>query len=665
MEWLTPLTALYAALVTLPLLLFLYFLKLKRHEQIVSSTLLWQRAIRDLQVNAPFQKLRHNILLFLQLLILISILLAIAWPILAMKKGPGKRYVLLIDRSASMNTIDHDPATGNAGKLSRLDKAKEQAKTFVESMKNKAVFSLKDDSDKAMIIAFDEHAKVMCNFTSDKRQLNKAIDSIITGHGKSSLSETVIVARAFSQTPGGEADYLNQEQPAALELFSDGQINDLQGITVGTNELTYHSIGVQASQNAGITAMQALRSYENPDDIEVFASVSNYGDKPITTDLQLGINNDVKAVKSITIPALTINNDTKKEEPGKTSVNFSLSQIKSGVLEIKLLLDDSLACDNAAWAIISPPKKLSVLLVTSNNPALEAALKACPLAKFEVQTPAQFDAMDQAAASLDNPYDVIVLDNHVNDHLPKGRYIVFGQPPGNIDVNTPEMLENQVIIDWRQKHPVLNYVNLMNLFAAKCYKLDLPRDADMIAEFNKTPAMAIVQRNGSIFLLAGFDIMETNWPFEPGFVLFCYNATSYLGMQVTQEQKNDLNVGDPIIVEGLEPGIEAKVTAPDKETESIKANPSGTIRFADTSHVGPYSLSISDGQPRLYAVNLLDSQESNIKPIEKLEFSNSQTVEAQKADISRANMPLWPFLVGLALLLACLEWVVYNFKVRI
>ena len=249
--------------------------------------------------------------------------------------------------------------------------------------------------------------------------------------------------------------------------------------------------------------------------------------------------------------------------------------------------------------------------------------------------------------------------------MPKGRYIVFGQPPQNIDVNSPGQLENQVIIDWRQKHPVLNYVNLMTLFAAKCYKMDLPRDADILAEFNESPALALVERNGSIFLLVGFDIMETNWPFEPGFVLFCYNATSYLGLQVTQEQKDNLEVGDPIVVEGVEPGTEAEITMPDKETEVVRANPSGTIRFANTSRVGQYSLSISDGPARFYAVNLLNAQESNIKPLNELGFSNSETVEAQEKIISRANMPLWPFLVGFALLLACLEWVVYNYKVRI
>ncbi|MGD8500687.1 MAG: VWA domain-containing protein, partial [Phycisphaerales bacterium] len=506
MEWLTPLTALYAAAVTVPLLLLLYFLKLKRREQIVSSTLLWKRAVQDLQVNAPFQRLRRNILLLLQLLMLFAILLALAGPILSLITAPASRYVLLIDRSASMNAIDIEPT--------RLDAAKEQARVFVESLQGKTFFSLRDESDQTMVISFDSRAKVMCNFTSDKQQLIRAIEAITPSDGVSSLAEAIVVARAFAQSPGVEADYLSAEEPAQLVLFSDGQIRDLDQIVVGSGELIFHCIG-ESQQNVAITAMQARRSYEKPEEINVFATLANYGAVGITCDVQLSINNDVRAVRSVTVPPRKTEDTSDAARPGKVAVDFSLSYAEAGVLEVKQLQGsstsgsrpDCLSCDNAAWAILSPPKKLSVLLVTSGNAVLESALQACPLARLELHTPAQFDAMDHLALSVEQPYDVVVLDNHMPAGLPKCRYLVFGRPPDGIDVPVPQQLENQVIVDWRTKHPVLQYVNLMNLFAAKCHQMILPRDADVLAEFNETPALALVRRNGSVFLLAGFDVL--------------------------------------------------------------------------------------------------------------------------------------------------------------
>jgi hypothetical protein len=663
MEWLTPMIAVYAAAVSVPLLLLLYFLKLKRREQIVSSTLLWKRAVQDLQVNVPFQRIRHNILLLLQLLMLLAILVAVAGPVLSLLAGPGRRYVLLIDRSASMNATDIEPT--------RLDAAKEQAKVFVESLRSKAFFSLRGDCDQTMVIAFDNHAKVMCNFTSDKRQLNLAIEAITPSDGDSSLGEAVVVARAFAQSPGVEADFLSAEEPAQLVLFSDGQIRDLEQIVVSSDELIFHCIG-ESRENVGIIAMQARRSYEKPDEINVFATLANYGAEGITCDVQISINNDVRALRSVTVPPQKTDSSSDAVQPGKVAVNFSLSHAEAGILEVRQLQawreagsqPDSLPCDDAAWAILSPPKKLSVLLVTAGNVVLESALQSCPVAQLEVHSPVEFDAMDHSALSVEQPYDVIVLDNHLPAQLPKCRYLIFGRPPDDIDVSVLQQLENQIMVDWRPKHPVLEYVNLTNLFAAKCYKMTLPRDAEVLAEFNETPALAMVRRNGSVFLLAGFDILQTNWPFEPSFVLFCYNAANFLGMQVGRKQELNLEVGQPIIVEGLKPEISARINGPDFSGMEIKSNSSGSIRFPGTSRVGVYNLSVPAGAIRLFAINLLDTQESNIEPLREIVFAG-QPVEAQERALSRANLPLWPFLVGLALVLACLEWLIYNLKVRI
>jgi len=109
MTFLTPLYAAYAAAVLIPILIILYFLKLRRRNLEVSTTLLWKKAIQDLQANAPFQKLRRNILLILQLLALTAAILAIGQPQIRSDLGVGDRNIILIDRSASMSSIDGDP----------------------------------------------------------------------------------------------------------------------------------------------------------------------------------------------------------------------------------------------------------------------------------------------------------------------------------------------------------------------------------------------------------------------------------------------------------------------------------------------------------------------------------------------------------------------------
>src|SRR5262245_48939454 len=164
-------TALLAAAIAIPALLVLYFLKLRRREMPIASTLLWKKAIQDLQVNAPFQKLRRNLLLLLQLLLLLLLLLALSRPITFFTPGAGKNSVIIIDRSASMQAMDVD---GH----SRLDEAKRRAKAMVDTL---------DRGSHAMVIAFDDGAETIQPWTSDSIGLKRAIDEIKGTDRKSRL----------------------------------------------------------------------------------------------------------------------------------------------------------------------------------------------------------------------------------------------------------------------------------------------------------------------------------------------------------------------------------------------------------------------------------------------------------------------------------------------
>src|SRR5437867_7124046 len=107
----TPLgLAAWSALAGVPVgIIALYFLKPRRRPVQVPSTLLWRRSLEDLHVNSLFQRLRRNLLLFLQLLAIFLAMIALTGPRVRGTTGQGQRFVIAIDNSASMSATDVSP----------------------------------------------------------------------------------------------------------------------------------------------------------------------------------------------------------------------------------------------------------------------------------------------------------------------------------------------------------------------------------------------------------------------------------------------------------------------------------------------------------------------------------------------------------------------------
>src|SRR4051812_23715439 len=168
----------WAVLIGVPVaIIALYFLKLRRRPVEVPSTLLWRRSIEDLHVNSLFQRLRRNLLLFLQLLVVLLAMLALLGPQVQGLSSVGQRYVLVIDQSASMAATDVAP--------SRLERAKQEARKLVEAM---------GSNDLAMVIAFSDTARVVSNYTGNRGQLLRRIDGIAPSETSTSLREALQVA---------------------------------------------------------------------------------------------------------------------------------------------------------------------------------------------------------------------------------------------------------------------------------------------------------------------------------------------------------------------------------------------------------------------------------------------------------------------------------------
>src|SRR5215472_11379573 len=92
--------------ITLPIVVVFYLLKVRRHDEEVSSTFLWNDLIRDLAAHEPLQRLRWS----LQLIALALITFAVARPFTEQQGQKPVQAVLLVDGSASMQAQDVQPS---------------------------------------------------------------------------------------------------------------------------------------------------------------------------------------------------------------------------------------------------------------------------------------------------------------------------------------------------------------------------------------------------------------------------------------------------------------------------------------------------------------------------------------------------------------------------
>src|ERR1043166_1401923 len=96
--------------ISLPIVVVFYLLKVRRHDEEVSSTFLWNDLIRDLAAHEPLQRLKWSLLLVLQLIGLALITSPAPRPCPEQAGQKPVQAVLLVDVSASMQAQDVQPS---------------------------------------------------------------------------------------------------------------------------------------------------------------------------------------------------------------------------------------------------------------------------------------------------------------------------------------------------------------------------------------------------------------------------------------------------------------------------------------------------------------------------------------------------------------------------
>ncbi len=668
MSFLAPWLAIGVAAVVVPTLLILYFLKLRRREEPISSTLLWKRAVQDLQVNAPFQRLRRNLLLLLQLLILGLAITALARPIVETEVANEDRIVLLIDHSASMNTVEE-------GGKTRLDLAKEQAIRLVKTLNRRSsswrsflTFGAAEARTQVMVIAFAERARMVSPFTTNASDLAELIEQIEPTDGQTDMKEALELAEAYMAPPTLTTDKtpISAEVPSKLVLISDGRVANLDQQVLKSGELELIRIG-EATDNVGITALRTQRNYERPELLSVFLAVQNFGFDPITTDVSIYVDETLEAVKSVELGGQSA--DEKQalddEAGASASLSFELPLNRAAVLEARIARRDALDVDNRAYVAVPPPKRLRVLVVTEGNTLINYALAGQPLTEFPFVTPVEYEANAERRFYADDrsKFDVVIMDRYSPEALLAGNYLFFGITPPLEGFATGEKQEWYNLIWWDETHPVLRHVQLSPVIVSEGVALEIPELAEVLIEGPQGPVLVRYSGAGRHCLVMSFAVEKSpNW-WSTGFPVFLFNAVRYLG-GATEAADEQLRPGATLRIPAVAGTDSVRVVRPDKRRVTVSPGADGVAYYGETNRVGIYR--VDDGVPGRdrFAVNLEDPWESEIAPPTEPLRVGSQEI-AQMELIKTATPEVWRWFVGVALVLVLLEWWIYNRRVMI
>ncbi len=665
MNWLSALgPGQWAVMLSIPpLIVLLYFLKLKRSPLVVPSTYLWKRTIEDIQVNSLWQRLRKNLLLLLQLLFILFLIIACLRPGFRTESSAGNRLIFLLDNSASMQATDVAP--------NRFEVAKKKIRDEINAMV---------DGDVAMLIAFSNRADVRQGFTSDRSRLVAALDATQITNRTSDISEALRAAAGLAN-PGrssfGDATDIQVAEavPATIRVFSDGRFKEVNDFNVGNLTPQFVPIGDQNVENVGLVAFSIDRNIEEPTRSEAYARVLNASPVPKTVNVRLEMNGELIDASELEIPA----DETR-------GVSFEISGADpSNTYVATIEQSDALKLDNSAVATLRPDRKIEVLVVSEGSQAIATVMATSTIKTLANSTFIEADeykswAENGFVASADSnsplaiPFDIVMFDGVNIEKLPPANVFAFGgRMPADSGWTIGDQYGPIIVVDWDRSHPIMQFLTLGSLRIVQGRNVNGPENAQVLMRGDSGTLFSVAPRGAFLDAVMGFGlkaevngevITNTDWPIKPSFPVFMLALLENIGGAMKQRDNLSVRPGETAVL-SVPPRLNSfVVTAPDGSSQKIERDNAGQLVWTATDQPGLYRIAAADNATvplDAFVVNLLSTDESTIGTKAEM-MVGYQNVAAAEAKTPK-RQEFWRSLLLLGLVLLVFEWVVFSKRV--
>ena len=617
MQFLTPIGFLLAGL-AIPILL-LYMLKLRRRQVQVSSTFLWIQLLRDQQANAPWQKLKRNLLLILQLLILAALVTAFARPAMRVPVVASGSAIVLLDASASMNATDVSP--------SRFEAARNSVQELINGLTSASSMTL---------ILVGTSPQTLISSETDKSLLGNALDNATVTNGHADWQAAFALAAGAARGNQGKA---------TIVIVSDGGLPK-EGLPALPGDVRFVPIGV-TQNNLAISAMALRPTQAGP---QLFIETKNYGDTERKVLLSVYFNDELIDARQLTLNADSNGSITLDNLSNATGIyKARLSDPTQGNDSL-----DSLALDDTAFAVYQSASARRVLLVSNGNLFLEQVLASLPGIQPFRAPPAEDGTIKLPA----DPFDLYIFDGILPAQVPDANLLLinpstnpfFEVGPASKEINPVQVHE----------HELTRFVDWSNVHILQARQVQAPAWADVLIEADTGPLVFAGETNKRRIAALTFDLRESDLPLQIAYPILFSNLINYLAPPSAIDSSRSLQPGEALAIIPQTNVEEIVIASPSNRAYTLPPT-QNELTFTETFETGFYAVNFISGDTNTveyFAVNLFDGTESDIRPQETIQVGSTTVTPTASQQIGQRE--LWPWLAGLALIILMVEWQAYH-----
>lgn len=618
----------------------LYLLKRRREEVVVSSTYLWERVVQDIEANAPWQRLRRNLLLLLQVLFVLLVVFAAARPFLRTAGATGRSLILIVDSSVSMGAAD-GPGGGT-----RLDAARREALRLADGL---------PPDGRVTVIRAGAGAEVLAAATRDRVAVERALASIRPSAADSDLSAALNLAAAVSA----------RQPESEIVLLSDGVVTAPSRVAL-EGRLRYVPLG-QSGDNQAISALTLQPQGQG---YSLFVQVTNYARQPVSRRLTLTADGAPYAAFDLEL------------QPGQRADRV-VSDLPATTMQVQARLDgqDLLAADDVAWAVPPPAGARTVRLVTEGNVFLRAGLGLLPDVQLTMGSPSdQPQGSTPVTETLAAPA-LTVLDRTITDSIAlapeAGGALLLIAPPAPIatlGISVTGAISQPVPMPASADDPLLRYVDLSDVAVAHAQDVPLPSWVwPVIVDANSgVPLFWVGETGGRQVAVLAFDLHASDLVLRVAFPLLLANLVDALTLGPTGRLADQCAgtatcpYGQPVALPVPPAASSVEVLAPDGSTATLTPENGQVIVTPDQFGLYQVRWPGTDLPPARFAVNLFSPQEGNLAPVAALTLGTGEGGDNTAAAPLEAGgrEELWRPLALVALAVLLVEWLVAQRDAR-